>query len=279
MAPERKVWKVLFVDDEEGIRKVMAITLADAGYQVLTAPDGETALSLCAKESPQITITDIRMPGIDGIEVLRRIKEHDPNKEVIVVTAYGEIDIAIRALQLDASDFITKPIHTDALLIALDRAKERFTTRKELQDYTSILEERWMSTAEELARTFNFQKNLIDSSMDGILGCDKGGVVVTYNKSLERMLGYSKDEVVRTMPFSKLFATGEAERFSEACGGDCIFLNDCCSLRPWNRSHPHSSDPAFARPNAFSCRPATLPLPPLWGSCVPGSPCVRRWLL
>jgi len=66
---------------------------------------------------------------------------------VIVVTAYGEIDIAIRALRLDASDFITKPINTDALLIALDRAKERFTTRKELQDYTSILEERWMSTA------------------------------------------------------------------------------------------------------------------------------------
>ncbi len=123
MAPERKVWKVLFVDDEEGIRKVMEITLADAGYLVLTAPDGETALSLCAKESPQITITDIRMPGMDGIEVLRRIKEQDPNKEVIVVTAYGEIEIAIRALQLDASDFITKPINTDALLIALGQGQ------------------------------------------------------------------------------------------------------------------------------------------------------------
>jgi PAS domain S-box-containing protein len=220
MAKEQKEWKVLFVDDEEGIRKVMAITLADAGYRVLTAPDGETALELCLRESPQITITDIRMPGMDGIEVLRRIKEQDPNKEVIVVTAYGEIDIAIRALQLDASDFITKPIHTDAFLVALERAKERFTNRKELQDYTSILEERWMSTAEELARTFNFQKNLIDSSIDGILGCDKGGVVVTYNKSLERMLGYTKDEVVRTMSFSQLLAPGEAERFREALASE-----------------------------------------------------------
>jgi PAS domain S-box-containing protein len=212
----KEEWKVLFADDEEGIRKVMAITLADAGYRVLTAPDGETALSLCRKELPQIVITDIRMPGMDGIEVLRRIKEEDPNKEVIVVTAYGEIDIAIRALQLDASDFITKPINTDALLVALDRAKQRFSTRKELQDYTSILEERWMSTAEELARTFNFQKNLIDSSIDGILGCDKEGVVVTYNKSLERILGYSKEEVVRTMTSAGLFAAGEAERFREA---------------------------------------------------------------
>ncbi len=220
MAPERKRWKILFVDDEEGIRKVMAITLLDAGYQVLTAPDGESALDLCRTESPQITITDIRMPGMDGIELLRRIKEHDPNEEVIVVTAYGEIDIAIRALQLDASDFITKPISTDALLVALDRAKKRFTTRKELQDYTSLLEERWMSTAEELARTFNFQKNLIDSSIDGILGCDKGGVVVTFNRSLERMLGYSKDEVVRTMSSSQLFAAGETERFKEALASE-----------------------------------------------------------
>jgi len=220
MAPERKRWKILFVDDEEGIRKVMAITLLDAGYQVLTAPDGESALDLCRTESPQITITDIRMPGMDGIELLRRIKEHDPNEEVIVVTAYGEIDIAIRALQLDASDFITKPINTDALWVALDRAKKRFTTRKELQDYTSLLEERWMSTAEELARTFNFQKNLIDSSIDGILGCDKGGVVVTFNRSLERMLGYSKDEVVRTMSSSQLFAAGETERFKEALASE-----------------------------------------------------------
>ncbi|MGE5841888.1 MAG: sigma-54-dependent transcriptional regulator, partial [Deltaproteobacteria bacterium] len=134
MAAERKHWKVLFVDDEEGIRKVMAITLEDAGYQVVTASDGDAALMLCEKESPQITITDIRMPGMDGIEVLRRIKERDPNQEVIVVTGYGEIDLAIRALRLDASDFITKPVNTDALLVALDRAKERYMTRKELQD-------------------------------------------------------------------------------------------------------------------------------------------------
>lgn len=217
-------WKVLFVDDEEGIRTVMKITLEDAGYRVILASNGEEALKLCLMESPQITITDIRMPGMDGIGVLRSIKEYDPGKEVIVVTAYGEIDIAIRSLQLDASDFITKPINTEALLVALSRAKDRYTTRKELQDYTSIIEERWMSTAEELARAFNFQENLIDSSMDGIVGCDNKGVVVTYNKSAEQLLGYPKAEVLRIMDFSRFFAPGEAERFkkalvSEAYGG------------------------------------------------------------
>ena len=68
-------------------------------------------------------ITDIRMPGMDGIEVLKKIKSEDPDTEVIVVTAFGEMALAIQALQLDASDFVTKPIHDEALFVAIDRAK------------------------------------------------------------------------------------------------------------------------------------------------------------
>ncbi|MBU2497909.1 MAG: response regulator, partial [Proteobacteria bacterium] len=224
MRTKQEAWKVLFIDDEEGIRKVMSIALADAGYLVLTAEDGERGIQLCREGSPEIVITDIRMPGMDGLGVLKKIKEEDPNKEVIVVTAFGEMDIAIQALQLRASDFITKPINTDALLIALDRAKERFTTRKELQDYTALLEEKWMVTAEELARTFNFQNNLIESSIDGIMGCDRDGTVIIYNKSLEKILGYSKDEVVRKMRHEELFPPGGAEKlredlYSEEIGG------------------------------------------------------------
>ena len=151
-------WKILFIDDEEGIRKVMSITLADACYEVVTAGDGESGIEACREHSPQIVITDIRLPGIDGIEVLKRIKEQDPTREVIVITAFAEMELAVQALQLDASDFITKPIHDDALFIALDRARERYSTRKELQDYTALIEERWMDTAEELARTFHFQR-------------------------------------------------------------------------------------------------------------------------
>ena len=137
----------MLIDDEEGIRRVMSITLADAGYEVFTAPDGESGIRVCEEESPQIVITDIRMPGMDGIEVLKRIKEKDPDREVIVVTAFGEIEVAVRALQLDASDFITKPINDEALFVALERAKERYTSRRELHEYTALIEERWMSTA------------------------------------------------------------------------------------------------------------------------------------
>lgn len=210
-----RIWRVLFIDDEEGIRKVMAISLADAGYEVLTAADGESGLRLCQEHSPQIIITDIRMPGIDGLEVLRRIKEMDPDREVIVVTAFGEMETAIRALQLDASDFITKPIQDEALAVALKRARERFSIRRELRDYTALIEERWMETSEKLAETYNFQKNLIESSMDGILACDQECRVITFNRAMERMLGYHKDEVIGRMTLYDFLPMGEVERFND----------------------------------------------------------------
>jgi PAS domain S-box-containing protein len=210
-----RTWKVAIIDDEEGIRNVVSLTLKDAGYEVVTAPDGPSGVDLCREESPQIVITDIRLPQMDGIKVLERIKETDPEKEVIVISGFAEMEHAIRALQLDASDFIVKPINNDALLVALERAKERFTTRKELHDYTALIEERWMDTAEELARVFNFQENLIESSIDGIIGCDREGTAITFNKSLSDMLGYSKDDVRGKMTFDQFFPVGEAEQFKK----------------------------------------------------------------
>jgi len=219
-----KKWRVLFIDDEEGIRKVISIILLDAGYEVLTAADGERGLILCREESPQIVITDIRLPGMDGIDVLKSIKETDPTKEVIVVSGYGEMEHAIRALQLNASDFITKPINNEALMVALERAKVRYNNRRELEGYAALMEERWVTTAEELAKTYNFQKNLIESSIDGILGCDSEGKILTFNRSMAKMLGYSMDEVVKRMFLKHIFPSGEEKNFirdlySEEYGG------------------------------------------------------------
>jgi len=137
---ESAAWKIVLIDDEEDIREVMTLTLEDAGYRVASAPDGESGLQICEQISPQIIITDIRMPGMDGIQVLEAIKKKNPDIEVIVATAFGEMDLAIRALQLDASDFITKPISDEALYLALDRARNRYTSRKQLKDYTALLE-------------------------------------------------------------------------------------------------------------------------------------------
>ena len=91
--------KILLVDDEEGIRKVLGISLSDMGYDVVTAENGEEALSLFKKISPSIVLTDIKMPGMDGVTLLRAIKEESPDTEVIMITGHGDMDLAIKSLK------------------------------------------------------------------------------------------------------------------------------------------------------------------------------------
>jgi YesN/AraC family two-component response regulator len=82
--------KILLVDDEEGIRKVLAISLSDKGYQVFTAKSGEEALHIFKEQDPPIVLTDIKMPGMDGIELLQKMKQENPDTEVIMITGHGD---------------------------------------------------------------------------------------------------------------------------------------------------------------------------------------------
>jgi len=219
-----ETWKIVLIDDEEDIRDVMALTLLDAGYDVRTAIDGAAGIRMCAEAVPQIVVTDIRMPGMDGLQVLERLKARFPDIEVIVATAFGEMEVAIRALQLDASDFITKPIGNENLLLALNRARERYTARRRLKDYTLLLEREKAETSQQLLKTIAFQRSLIESSMDGILGVDEQQVVVIYNRSMEQLIGFPRDRVLNQMSLSQFFAPSEAARFqselrSERFGG------------------------------------------------------------
>jgi PAS domain S-box-containing protein len=186
----------------------------------MTAPDGVTGLHLCEENSPQIVITDIRMPGMDGLQVLETLKSQNPDIEVIVATAFGEMDLAIRALQLDASDFITKPISDEALYLALQRAQDRYKSRKQLKDYTALLEREKAETSQELLKSIAFQRNLIESSIDGILGCEENDKVVTFNQSMEKILGFSKAETLQKMDLGQFFKAGEEKRFKEELSND-----------------------------------------------------------
>jgi len=213
-------WKIVIIDDEEDIRDVLTMALEDAGYEVQSAPDGAAGIRLCKTLSAQIVITDIRMPGMDGLEVLETIKRINPDIEVIVATAFGEMDLAIRALQLDASDFITKPISDETLHLALQRARQRYTARKQLKDYTGLLEKEKAATSQQLLKSINFQRNLIEYSMDGILGCDERDGIVIYNRSMQQLVGYSKAEVLNRMHLDQFIAPGEAVRLKEALASD-----------------------------------------------------------
>jgi signal transduction histidine kinase len=131
---------ILLVDDEADIREVLRMSLTDMGYAVVTAEDGQAALRLFEEIRPPIVMTDIKMPVVDGIEVLRRIKRLDPEAEVIMITGHGDMKLAIESLKNEATDFITKPIHIDALEISLKRARDRILMRQQLKDYTTGLE-------------------------------------------------------------------------------------------------------------------------------------------
>ena len=117
--------KILVIDDESPTLSMFRLFLETYQHEVLTAENGEDGLKLFERETPPVVLTDIKMPGMDGIEVLKRIKQSSPLTEVIIITGHGDMELAIQALNLDAADFVHKPIQKAALDKALERAAER----------------------------------------------------------------------------------------------------------------------------------------------------------
>jgi len=205
--------KLLIIDDEEGIRKVLTLSLASDGYDVVTAAVGEEGIEIFKKESPSIILTDIKMPGMDGIETLKQIKGLNPDAEVIMITGHGDMDLAIEALKLDASDFLNKPIKDEALSVALKRAEQRIAIKGKLKSYTDDLENMVRIATEEVKRRSEFQNKLITSSNDAIIATDEKGNIVIYNKGAERIFGYPRVEIIRRMNIDKLYPVVIASEF------------------------------------------------------------------
>jgi len=126
--------KILVIDDEKTTLKMFRLFLDLYGFDIHTAESGEEGLVVFDREKPGIVLTDIKMPGMDGIEVLKEIKRRAPETEVIVITGHGDMDLAIQALNLDAADFINKPIQRQSLENGLARARERLKIARSLQN-------------------------------------------------------------------------------------------------------------------------------------------------
>jgi CheY-like chemotaxis protein/anti-anti-sigma regulatory factor len=116
---------ILVIDDERPTLQMFELYLGAYGYRVLTAASGEEGLAVFDAETPPLVLTDIKMPGMDGLQVLEAIKVRRPETEVIVITGHGDTDLALAALSLRATDFIDKPIRRETLEAALARAAGR----------------------------------------------------------------------------------------------------------------------------------------------------------
>lgn len=188
--------KILLIDDEEDNVRLLSMSLRSDGYDVSTALSGEQGIEVFQQEKPELILTDIKMPGMDGIEVLKQIKGLDPDAEVIIITGHGDIENAIEALQFGASDFINKPIRDEVLSVALHRAQEKLAMKKQLKEYTQNLEHKIELATAEVRRQSNFLAKLIRSSNDGIIATDKEMTIVIFNPGAQRIFGYSLEEVL-----------------------------------------------------------------------------------
>jgi two-component system, NtrC family, sensor kinase len=196
--------KILLIDDEEANVRVLGMSLRSDGHEVVTALSGEEGLEVFLRETPELVLTDIKMPGMDGIEVLQRIKERTPDAEVIIITGHGDIDNAIEALKFGASDFINKPIRDEVLAVAIQRAQEKLAINRQLREYTENLELKVQEATREVQRKSNFLTKLIRRSNDGIIATDQDLTIVIYNPGAERIFGYSRDEIVERRKITDL---------------------------------------------------------------------------
>jgi len=227
--------KLLLIDDEEGIRKVFSISLKSDGYDVATAASGQQGIDLFQQEFFPIVLTDIKMPGMDGIEVLRRVKEINPEVEVIVITGHGDMESAIQSLHLGASDFLTKPISNQLLSIALKRAEERLRTKKTLNKYANDLWNMVREQTEEIKRRYEFEDKLVQRSIDGIVATDKERNIIIFNSAAEEMFGYTENEVKGTMNAGDFYPEGITQKISDVFAGkdrkaSDIFVGDEASV-------------------------------------------------
>ncbi|MBL8231504.1 MAG: sigma-54-dependent Fis family transcriptional regulator [Bryobacterales bacterium] len=136
-------YPILIVDDEESLRRVTQVRLQKAGYLVDVAASAEDAIEKLARSSYSLVLTDLRMPGASGLDLLRRVKADYPDAVVIVITAYGSVDTAVEAMRAGAYDYLTKPIDGDALLMVIGRALEHLKMREEIQTLRSSLDRKY----------------------------------------------------------------------------------------------------------------------------------------
>jgi PAS domain S-box-containing protein len=175
--------KVLVIDDEKIIRDRMTKLLELDDYETFSAENGQKGLEIFYKEKPEVALVDIKMPGMNGIEVLKKIREDAKETQVILITGHGGVETAIQALKEGAFGYVQKPIEYDELEIEIKRALEKQEMQKRLDQYLGRLE----IAHAELDQIFN-------AAADGLLVIDRDFNILRSSESFFTLAGIGKDE-------------------------------------------------------------------------------------
>ena len=174
---------ILIVDDENSIREVLAEGLIGAGYPCSTASDADDALRKLTSVRFHLVLSDIRMPGADGIQLLEQIKDHDPDIDVIMVSGVVDTDTAIDSIRKGACDYVTKPFNLTEVLFTVDRAVEKRRLIEENREYQRDLEVKVSERTEELSH-----KNKEIQSLFNELKTAFNEIQNTYEATLEALI-------------------------------------------------------------------------------------------
>ncbi len=181
---------VLIVDDDWQVREVLHEIFFSAGYTCQLAGDGREGLEAFRATLPPLTVTDLKMPVMDGIALLQAIREADTDAAVIVLTGAADVKTAIESLKLGAHDFIMKPVNVDELLIAAERALERRSLLVERREYQAVLERRVDEATENLEKAYHQLQHTYQQTLEALGAALDSRDVGTESHS-RRVHGYS----------------------------------------------------------------------------------------
>ncbi|MBT3185085.1 MAG: diguanylate cyclase [Nitrospina sp.] len=222
MTADMKKPAVLLIDDEEAILAGISYVLEKNGYRVVTANGGEQGLEVFKKENLQMVITDLVMDGIGGLEVLKQVKEIEPETMVVIMTGHGEMDSSIEALRLGASDYLLKPCKEEELLFRVTRCFEKLQMLNDAKKTNEKLKKSVIKhqELEKSLRASNKQLELL-STLDGLTGIANRR---TFEKFLEREWKSSMRHtqpataIMMDIDFFKLYN----DTYGHQAGDDCL---------------------------------------------------------
>lgn len=222
MSDSAEALHVLIVDDEQNIREGSERILTRTGFDVSTAASGQEALDIFRSTRPCMVLLDLKMPGMDGMEVLEKIIKIDDNTIVIVITGYATVETAIQAMKQGAYDFIPKPFEPDQLRLIVNRAAEKIRLKRAAEKLAQERQRTLLDLGTEKSRI----RTIIESLPSGVLVTNTLGRVVLMNPAFKQLMGFPADHPLGESIETYLPEDGLCKLITEISKGKHIDFED-----------------------------------------------------